>query len=182
MNHKAILTMTVALLALGLFSPATQAQCTIDQATWNTPLYSANPPEGMGQSFTACQTGAVTSITVYAWTAPTAPVTLGLQAGTNMLAPAQTQSVTLSSGFNTITLNTPFPVNNATTYSFSLLPTAGQMGLRSFTGNPYADGTALHTNGNTSTEQPLDLVFTVEISEAAVPVEAVRWGTLKIRP
>jgi hypothetical protein len=180
-------TVFVVLLAGAVVStlagPAAATSCAIDQplmteGTWGT----AMPPDAMGQSFTACQTGYVTKIFVTVANVP-ASVTLTLQGGTDLGSPEYSQGATVVAGLNTIVLSTPYQVTGGATYSFGLFPIGGRLGLRSSQTNPYAGGKELYYDaGAPSTLQyaSVDLAFRVEIESQVVPTLPTTWGSLKI--
>ena len=114
--------------------------CRIVQAQ-ETGGFGANAPGGIGQSFLACADGEILAIWVLVNSAAGTPVTLGLQEGTGVGAPAYTQAHTLGTGPGAITLASPFPVTAGTEYSFAVFADSGAFGLRSASGDPYPDGT-----------------------------------------
>lgn len=158
------------------------AQCTIDQTSWNV-SGGASPPEGVGQSFTACQTGWVTSLSVVTrFSVPTGPVLLQFQPGIAIFPQSAPQSATLTLGSNTIVLDNPFPVSAGDQFSWGMFSTAGALILNAdLSGNPYPGGTLLHYNGSIIGEHPTqDYVFTVEITDQEpVGNDTVEFGALK---
>lgn len=183
-NHEGSRVRQPAVIGLlaGCFVLATHwadaaAQCTIDPPTAAASGVSANPQEGLGQSFTPCEAGVVTRISFSVLGPSSGPVRLGLQAGIHLAAPSYSQSVNLVSGSNSIALAAPFRVTPGTLYSFGLLPTAGTLEVRYHDENPYADGTLLRSDGTVSGPRPGDLVFTVEIA----PGGTSTWGAVKGR-
>lgn len=173
----------LAAVVLLTLAPAALAQCTIDQNLWSG-NGGASPPEGVGQSFTACQTGWVTSVSVYVSIAPPpGPVNLQLQPGIAIFPQTAPQSVTLSLGLNTITLDDPLPVVSGQQYSWGMLPTSGALWLRFNQGDVYPDGAQIHYNGlNYDEFFTRDYVFGVAITDdETVANEALRFGALKAR-
>jgi hypothetical protein len=175
--HTAVISLLAACFVLATHGVDAAAQCVIDPPTSVAGSASANPEEGLGQSFTPCEAGFVTRISFFVTGPSSGRVTLGLQAGINLAAASHSQSVALVSGANTIALDAPFRVTPGTLYSFGLVPTAGTIELRYHEENSYADGTMLQSDGSASGPRPGDLFFTVEIAPGATST----WGAVKGR-
>ena len=182
-------TLTRGILAgfivLAVHSPNSAADCTIDQSTCTDHGFSANvgpSPDIIGQSFTACQTGVVTSVTFNA-NLVTPGLTLGLEVGTNICAPSYTQSVSAVQGSNTVVLDTPFPVTDGAVYSFGLQPSGGHSPLMLWGcgEDVYAGGIyCLCGAGHVFVPYPqFDLAFTVQITTEPTPTRANTWGSVK---
>lgn len=151
--------------------------CTISQTTGaQGSLAGPGFDVGLGQSFVACATGEITAIAV----------DVGFGGGSAELhvleglggLQASPQSVTLVSGTNTITLDTPFPVAVGTAYSFVLIPSALTQ-LMGGAGDPYLDGTFFAVDGAgvpDLSQIAMDLRFVAQIdpSPGAPPVAARR--------
>lgn len=165
-------------VVLAVHSPDATAACTIDQPNMPATAYC---PVGhsIGQSFTACQTGFVTSVSFNVYQAVTGPLDMELQAGTTIGPQSTPQSVSVVVGPNTIVLDTPFPVTNGTLYSFGLKPTSGILIVRESTGNPYAGGGYIEFDGTTYLPPGSDLSFTVQIVTDIVPARPTTWGSIK---
>lgn len=173
----------VALLTFLLPVAASAAPCTIDQPVWSG-FGGASPPEGVGQSFTACESGWVTSVSVFiALTPPSGPVEVQVQPGLAIHPQTTPQSHMPTSGWNTIVLDDPVPVVAGNVYSWGIMPTAGALWLHFNEGDVYPAGAQLHWNGTTIGEHVTrDYEFRVEITDDET-VEALdlAFGALKAR-
>lgn len=165
-------------VVLAIHSPNAAAQCTINQPIWQS-LGACR--EAQGQSFTACQTGFVTSLSFYSASGATVPATLGLQAGTNLVPQSNPQSVNIVPGLNTVVLDTPLSVTNGTLYSFGLARVGVNVCMIWVSDNPYAGGTVISYQSGTSFPQAnYDLDFSVEIVESPVSTQSASWGSIKV--
>ena len=180
MPYIAVIGLLAGCLALATHVVDADAQCTIDPPSSVASGVSANPQEGLGQSFTPCEGGFVTRISLSVLGASSGPVKLGLQAGINLAAPSYSQSVRFVTGSNTITLAAPFRVTPGTLYSFGLVPTAGSLEVGYHDESPYEDGTLVQSDGTFSGPRAGDLVFTVEIASGVPGSPAPStWGAIK---
>ena len=180
MLPTAVTGLLAGCFVLATYGGDAAAQCTIDPPTSVAIGVSASPQEGLGQSFTPCEEGFVTRISLCVLGASSGPVTLGLQAGINLAAPSYSQRVNLVTGSNTITLAAPFRVTPGTLYSFGLVPTAGSLEVGYHDENPYEDGTLVQSDGTFSGPRPGDLVFTVEIApDGRRSTGPSSWGAVK---
>jgi len=178
--HPTVIGLLAGCVVLAAHCAEAAAQCTIDPPTSVAAGVSANPEEGLGQSFTPCEEGFVTRITFSVLDPPSGPVRLGLQAGIHLGAPSYSQSVSLVGGLNAIALETPFRVTPGRLYSFGLLPTAGTLEMRYDDENPYADGTLLQSDGTMTGPRPGDLAFKVEIAPGGKKsTTPSSWGAVK---
>lgn len=179
MNKHCVVAPVLLAIVFAAHSPDAAAQCTIGRLTSGPNWQSVTPPQGMGQSFTACETGFVTSISFIVDGTPY-PMKLGLQAGTELSPQSNPQTVSVVEGPNTIVLDTPFPVTKGTIYSFGLLPTSVLV-LHLGEGDSYAGGTRLWFTGDvTIPDETHDLVFSVEIAAGVVPTQPATWGRIKV--
>lgn len=168
-------------LVLVIHGPDAAAECTINQSSGPVGIV-AEGTQGIGQSFTACQTGYVRSITVRTSGSPTGPAYLGLQAGTSIFPQTNPQSVNLAPySLNSIVLDTPFPVTSGMVYSFGLMATTNYLGLAGDLSNPFADGVLIFVfNGTNQLRSAQDLLFGLEIvTEYPVPARPASWGSIK---
>lgn len=151
-------------------------QCTISQQTNNIAFTST---QIFGQSFTACQTGQITSIEVDFFQLPTGgTVDLQIQAGLGTITPNYTQLITPVLGTNTITLTTPFSVQNGQTYSFSFVgPGHALQGTLS---DAYPGGVRFIENSGSVIPIPSqELVFEVTIAPPPTTVPTLsQWGLI----
>lgn len=182
MKKRFLVAPLLLAVVLAVHSPQAAADCNIDQPTEDNVYNAASPPAGCGQSFTACETGFVKSISFSVGVVPSGPISLGLQAGTYLSPQSNPQGVTVVSGLNTVVLDTPFPVTNGVLYSFGLLPTAGTLTLSVYGPmNPYAEGKFIYFTGLGYALDPnYDLMFSVEIvTDYPVATLPATWGHLK---
>jgi hypothetical protein len=134
----------------------------------------ATPTAPLGQSFVACQDGLITGITV-TFNGSTQPsVRLGLQSGTDILAPTYTETINVISP--RMMFSPSFPVKGGEVYSLSITPASGV--VRLFL-NGYAGGTLLTVENGLVVERPADLQFLVSITDPPVPATLATWGALK---
>jgi hypothetical protein len=141
MSCRWLIWLACGLLAVGLFALPARAQ-TISQP--NSDQTTGPPEPGLGQSFTATRTGLVTQIQVQPAFTGTRTVYFfnGDGSGTNGSndTAVYSQSVNLVSqpGFQTIVLDTPFPVVMGNTYAFAF--DGNFTTLRIQASNPYPGG------------------------------------------
>ena len=82
----------------------------------------ATPTSPIGQSFVACQDGIITNLAVWVGPSTVAPVRLGLQAGTDLLATDYSQMGLITPDARRVRFTTTFAVTNGMVYSLSLTP------------------------------------------------------------
>ncbi|MBL7923735.1 MAG: HYR domain-containing protein [Bacteroidia bacterium] len=132
-------------------------------------FFIVSPTISSGQNFVACNTGAITQITVNVNTGTTGQIMLSMAPGTDTSVPTYTQllNAPTTAGVWVINLTTPFPVTMGNTYSFSLggpgstVP-ASFIGI-GFTdpGLSYLSGNAIQNNAQVSTA---DLYFGIHVA------------------
>ena len=171
---------TVVALGITLAAVPARAQCTIDSAQPAGLVVVAAPDAPLGQSFVACQDGIVTNVAVpIAW-AVHEQIRLGLQHGTDLLAPEYTQVGLFVQGSRRIRWVTSFPVSAGQAYSLSVTPLDGALGLANAPGSAIPDGTMLAVVGGVTTGRSDDLQVTITVSpEPIVPARPATWGGLK---
>jgi|GEM_PF-5414275 len=178
MKHR-ILIFAFSLFTILSFSNSTFGQtCTEVNAVGGSSTGVSGGAPGLGQSFIACQTGEITRIRVNV-TLGGGATTLALSDGYGTLTPVYSESVTLTSGVNDITLATPYPVMAGNQYSFSL--NGGSFGLGYNGGDPYANGANFRVfpNGSPTSASNRDLVFEVEFGPSSTPVPTMsEWGLI----
>ena len=135
-----------------------------------------------GQSFTACGTGFITEITVNFNSIITAgDATLKITTGTPapITAPEYTQTVNIAAiGDLTIPLTTPFPVTNATQYSFSLLGIGATSVNMNFNGADVLAGGRFFQNTN-AFGGGFDLRFSLSIAATDPNIPTLgQWGLI----
>lgn len=196
---KKIITLSSFVLFSIFYLSFANAQCTehaVDGG--NTALFwNSSSGQRIGQTFTACETGEIVSITIglradgtftnrglyelYVSDLPLGTPPLTLIPG----SPVATKTLVNYNADRTITytLTDPFPVvADGTTYRFehrnsnTIQSTATQRGGG---GADYADGTAYQTFGTGSVENDIDLDFEVNIVPPPPPVPTMgEWGLL----
>ncbi len=125
-------------------------------------------PDGIGQSFTACQTGFVRSLKVNVLSTASPNATLQFRTGTDASSESYSQEVDITAGENMLWLNAPLPVDEGAVYSFVLLPSAGILGLMAGTVDAYPRGEVFRAGGSGTVivTPSTDLVFELTIEEA----------------
>lgn len=178
------------LIGLSILSIVTvYGQCTVYGTDLGTNLgasFAANFGSEDGQSFTACLSGNITSISIrtddnntYAgsvnlWIVPGTPANGAAFPGFPVY---QTFNVAAGGNIVTINLNTPFPVVAGDVYSIGFgRPTAGADFFRVnvSTVNSYFGGLALGTGGPNATA---DINFSVTIVDTSIPTLS-QWGLI----
>ncbi len=147
--------------------------CYIDQPESNS-FANVSTTTAAGQSFTACTSGVITSIRVNFTTMDTDRMRLQLSSGANTLNPTYTQDFeTKGTGDLLIQLATPFPVEEAQIYAFTVIGIEGDgviANLSGFNGNPYTEGNAItESNGNVN-NFGTDVKFSISIVENACTI------------
>ena len=133
----------------------------------------------LGQSFVPCEDGIITNITAQVGGGSGPSHILGLQTGTDLLAPIYTQAGSILPGNSRIVFNPGFPVASGVVYSFSLTPVSGVLRLIQVDPLLYAGGTMLQVVEGVSVPRPADLLFSMVISDPPVPTSIVTWGQIK---
>lgn len=121
-------------------------------------------PDGVGQSFTACQSGMIRSIQLDVIAVDNSNVRIELQEGTDSWPGSYSQDLVLIPGENLVQLDVPFLVEDGVVYSFGLFPSTGDLRLWSG-GDTYAGGEAFFIEGSSKlgiTPSP-DLVFELTV-------------------
>jgi hypothetical protein len=125
---------------------ATPNSCQI-AATSKTHGQGTHAPSGIGQSFTACESGAITSIRIDVLSLENPNARIELQSGTERWSGGHSQNVTLTLGENIIPLSVPSPVNAGLVYAVGIFPSAGLLSL--WSGESHDGGEAFFiTNGS----------------------------------
>ena len=169
------------LIAIALTIPTVEAmaQCTMDYLSASSNWITFLPGNGSGQSFTACATGFVTRVSLN--TGPSyGNCNFKIVAGTDILTAPNNQVVSFNQGFNTISLDPPFPVTDGLTYSFGIFPTVHYLSIYRDITNPYAEGGELYAYTDHVVENPgWDLAFGLDIMTEPVPTQSSTWGAVK---
>jgi len=169
----------LALAVLLLGAHPAGADCSIAIPNVGGAAVIARPTAPVGQSFVACADGLITHIALYVGISTQASVRLGLEAGTDLLAPAFTQLGTIPTGATRILFHPGFPVTGGMLYSLSLAPISGVLYMGQIEGTTYPDGSLITVEGDVSVLQSTDLPFSVAISDAPVPARIATWGEVK---
>jgi hypothetical protein len=155
------------------------AECRLATTNLGGSTIFATPTAPVGQSFVACQDGLITNIAVFVGLSNQPSVRLGLQPGTDLLAPTYSELGTIPPDAARIRFTPGFPVTNGMVYSLSLTPISGVLSLPLVLESSYAEGTALAVEQGVSVALESDLEFAVTISDPVVPAVVATWGALK---
>jgi hypothetical protein len=182
---KRIVSVAPAFLAvvLAMHSPDAAADCMIAQPNSSSYYIGAQVPYAIGQSFTACETGYVTSVSFTTNEATSGPIALVLGSGTiPETHVTYSQPLTPVAGANTAALSTPFPVVSGTSYFFALQPSADVAApeLHYGGGDPYAGGSVIFWDGYMWGPWSTDLTFGVGIEVDPVATQPTTWGGMKV--
>ena len=150
---------------------AVRERCQVT-ASASTHGLGATAPQGLGQSFTACISGAIRSVRVDVLFLDHPDARIELQTGSSSWPGSYSQNVVLVPGENVIQLDVPFEVASGAEYSLGIFPSTGALSLSS-AGDSYAGGRAFFVSGSSSTEilPSPDLVFGVTIGNGANHVD-----------
>ena len=107
---------------------AVRPRCRAATAT-KTHGQGATAPSGVGQSFTACETGVIRSITVDVLFTTSQNARLELKPAGDSWPSTYVQNIVLTVGQNVVPLATPFAVAAGATYSIGLFPASGSFSL-----------------------------------------------------
>lgn len=144
--------------------------CVIDQDTRNA-FANVSTSTAVGQTFTACNDGAITMIRINYAAVSAKAFTLQISSGTNTLTPGYSQDFEPGTvGDAVIVLSTPFIVQSGQQYAFTVIAISGTgvVGdIWGFNGNPYPNGNAITETGGAVTNFGVDLDFSVTIAENA---------------
>jgi hypothetical protein len=121
-------------------------------------------PDGIGQSFTACQSGVIRSIQLEVMALNNSNARIELQTGTDPWPGSYSQNIILTPGKNVIQLQVPFEVENGGSYSFGIFPSTGDLSLWS-AADSYVGGEAFFIVGSSrlGIAPSPDLVFDLKI-------------------
>lgn len=179
-SFRPILPAVPALLALVLLAPRAGAQCAVVSQQPVAAVLEIRSTQRYGESFVACQDGAIPSLTIGNAYATRPDVIVGLEPGADLTTPAYAETLAIESGFRRFRLTTPFPVEAGNVYSFSITPLVGVLGLAWLPQANYPDGTALAVVDGQTVAQDGDLEFSIFVfPNAPVPARPATWGELK---
>jgi hypothetical protein len=171
-----------ALFALGFCICTAQridAECLISTPNGGGGGTFATPTSPAGQSFVACQNGFITNVAIWVGVSTQPVVTLGLQAGIDLLAPEYTATKVIPTGADRIRFTPMFPVTQGSVYSLSLTPASGSLSFAELPGSSYTEGSRIAVVGGQSVPLNTDIVFAVTITDGSVPSAAATWGKIK---
>lgn len=86
-------------------------------------------PDGVGQSFTACESGGISFIRLDVISFDNQNARLELKSESDPWPAAYSQNITLSVGVNVIQLNVPFSIQTGMRYAIGIFPSSGFLGL-----------------------------------------------------
>ncbi len=158
MNNKVLITLLLSTLFLPRLIWA--QGCATQQGTGGSTVFSTSATQSVGQTFKACQTGKLESITFYgAYGSPNMQVQI--LSGSTTGTPLASVSHKLTSGANTIDLSAyNIQVTGGSTYAFRLNAGSNRYDLEASGGNTYGGGSAY--NGNIAVSK--DLRFSADVS------------------
>ena len=143
--------------------------CVLEHTAQTHGTTSGGSPQGVGQTFTACETGVITRVVVETLQNSNSEATFGISLTHHQWVPVYTQEVVLHTGNTSyITLDVPFPVVQGQKYSFGLIePAGGQISLGAG-GNGYLGGNSAFIIGVALefSEPFSDLTFEIIIERA----------------
>jgi len=157
------------------------ADCT---ASWQGPLIDYTTiyeDEGGGQSFLACESGYIKSVSFFSVGSGELTCTISVKEGNLLLPQGTVQTVTIAHGWNIIELDDPLPVVQNTQYCFGIFPVETHLTLQVNPWNAFADGEHLYTHlGQNLISASLDIPFSIEItSYNPVSTSKTSWGSTK---
>ncbi len=181
------LILVFSLLCLFLFAPYFAQACSINGIDSNGTGLGSGPGNVLfAQTFVACETGVVTSVSFRNHTNGTAG-TNNFKIGTSTNPPSSLlgggvyQTFASNGGGETITitLSTPFAVTSGSVYVFEVQSTTNSLNLAAVSTSDYADGSLYFDNGGgfNALSNSYDLDFSVEISSVDVPTLS-QWGLI----
>lgn len=176
---------SIAFLLAGVSDLHADAPCTVENPISAAGINSIPPaPEAAGQSFIACRTGDLVSLSVYVRALMPGEAILKLHHGTDLLNAAWSETVSVADSLNTYILGAPFPVVDGQEYSWSMTRVGNSsLFLRQTSQNRFPGGMVLRlsTSGALLVAPDSDQIFTALIADSGVPSRRVTWGAIKAR-